>query len=177
MALGSVSVSSACAARQRRAGSVSSNSALNCARAQPARMTSASARAPQRRESASIRMDLPAPVSPENTVNPVSNSISNAVTITKSLIDRRRSMSVQIGTTRPARRMFMPAQFVAQGGVMTMAGRMQKGHGITRAAYFHHIFQLKLSQRLGIEIHVHFAPVDDLDRNPRMIWQDDRAVR
>src|SRR5260363_324619 len=85
-------------------------------------------------------------------------------------------MSVQIGTTRPARRMFMPAQFVAQGGVMTMAGRMQKGHGITRAAYFHHIFQLKLSQRLGIEIHVHFAPVDDLDRNPRMIWQDDRAV-
>src|SRR5260363_393783 len=86
-------------------------------------------------------------------------------------------MSVQIGTTRPARRMFMPAQFVAQGGVMTMAGRMQKGHGITRAAYFHHIFQLKLSQRLGIEIHVHFAPVDDLDRNPRMIWQDERAVR
>src|SRR5260363_69405 len=86
-------------------------------------------------------------------------------------------MSVQIGTTRPARRMFMPAQFVAQGGVMTMAGRMQKGHGITRAAYFHHIFQLKLSQRLGIEIHVNFAPVDDLDRNPRMIWQDDRAVR
>src|SRR5260364_397326 len=58
-------------------------------------------------------------------------------------------MSVQIGTTRPARRMFMPAQFVAQGGVMTMAGRMQKGHGITRAAYFHHIFQLKLSQRSG----------------------------
>ena len=71
---------------------VPTNSALMSALVAPSRTTLASARPPSASVSASIRMDLPAPVSPVNTVKPADRSSSIASTITKSRMARVRSM-------------------------------------------------------------------------------------
>ena len=64
--------------------SANSNSALISARSQPFRTSLASLRSPSTSESASIRMDFPAPVSPVSTVKPGTNSRSIRSTMTKS---------------------------------------------------------------------------------------------
>ena len=67
----------------RRPGAAS-NSALTSVRAAPSRITPVSARAPVTSCNASIRMDLPAPVSPVSTVKPDCRSSSSSLTMTKS---------------------------------------------------------------------------------------------
>ena len=61
-----------------------SNSALTSVRAAPSRTAPTSALAPSVSCSASIKMDLPAPVSPVSAVKPLLRSKSSACTITKS---------------------------------------------------------------------------------------------
>ena len=63
---------------------VLSNSADTSVRLAPSRITPVSARAPVTSCSASIKIDLPAPVSPVNTVKLSCRSSSNSLTITKS---------------------------------------------------------------------------------------------
>ena len=73
---------------------VAENSAVISARVAPSRTTLASARPPSASVSASINMDLPAPVSPVNTEKPEASSSSIASTITKSRMAKVRSMRV-----------------------------------------------------------------------------------
>ena len=72
-----------------------SNSAQMSVRGLPSRTTPASERAPRASCKASIRMDLPAPVSPVNTVKPGWSSSSSVWTITKSRNVIRRSAMVR----------------------------------------------------------------------------------
>ena len=76
--------------------SVDSNSALTSVRAAPSRITPGSARAPVTNCNASIRIDLPAPVSPVNTVKPLARSSSSSLTITKSRRTMRFSDTVRL---------------------------------------------------------------------------------
>ena len=64
--------------------SVTSNSAVTSKRFAPSRTKPASARAPNTSCTASIKIDLPAPVSPVNTVKPLAKPKSNSRTMTKS---------------------------------------------------------------------------------------------
>jgi hypothetical protein len=57
------------------------------------RVTSPSLREPSANESASMRIDLPAPVSPVSVVKPLENSKSSASTIIKSRMERACSMN------------------------------------------------------------------------------------
>jgi hypothetical protein len=68
-----------------------SNSAAISAREAPSRTTSTSPREPKASCSASIRIDLPAPVSPVSTEKPAPNSTSSSGTMTKSRNDKRLS--------------------------------------------------------------------------------------
>ena len=61
-----------------------SNSALTSVRFAPSRTQAVSARAPSASCSASIKIDLPAPVSPVSTVKPLLKSSSSSRTMTKS---------------------------------------------------------------------------------------------
>ena len=61
-----------------------SNSAVTSKRLAPSRTKPASARAPNTSCTASIKIDLPAPVSPVNTVKPLAKPKSNSRTMTKS---------------------------------------------------------------------------------------------
>src|SRR5690606_39185671 len=115
------------------------------ARAAPSRTTEASARSPSVRARASTRMDLPAPVSPENTVKPGPKSISAVSTITKSRMCRVRSMyrrkrrvselvsasglvETFVGIT--PRRHAVPVQFLAQRGVVAVAYGVQNADAV-----------------------------------------------
>ncbi|CFV93998.1 Uncharacterised protein [Bordetella pertussis] len=70
------------------------------ARAAPSRSIEASPRSPSVRASASIRIDLPAPVSPEKTVKPSPKWSSVCSTMTKSRIWRVRNMADATGYSR-----------------------------------------------------------------------------
>ena len=89
------SLSKACSLNQfcNEASSSPVNSATISARAAPSRTTLASARPPNASVSASIKIDLPAPVSPVKTVKPDDKSSSTKSTITKSRIASARSIS------------------------------------------------------------------------------------
>ena len=69
---------------QDKTSGVTSNSALISARVAPSRITPDSAREPSTSCTASIKIDLPAPVSPVSAVKPEDKSKSSARTITKS---------------------------------------------------------------------------------------------
>ena len=75
--------------------------ALISQRCAPSRTMAASARAPSASCRASIKMDLPAPVSPVSTVKPLLRSSSSAWTITKSrrkiLFRLMKQCSLQVG--------------------------------------------------------------------------------
>src|SRR3990167_1165996 len=73
---------------------VISNSAEISARGLPSRMTPLSARSPKSSPKASIRIDLPAPVSPVRTVMPRSNSSSSSSMTAKS---RMFSRLIKVG--------------------------------------------------------------------------------
>ena len=81
----SLSSSSSCSASHARAAGASSRMkrAEMSARSAPSRTAAASARSPRIRLSASTRIDLPAPVSPDSTVMPASNSTSSLSMIAK----------------------------------------------------------------------------------------------
>src|SRR5947207_14802176 len=66
------------------------------ASASPVRTRSADERAPRSRPTASTRMDLPAPVSPVNTLNPGSNSTSTASITARLRMRRKRSMHAEL---------------------------------------------------------------------------------
>ena len=89
----SVSLSSSPAASSHAlARAVIENSAVTSVRSAPSRMTPVSLRPPKTNCRASIRMDLPAPVSPVRQVSPVLASIVRVGTMTKSLSDKSVSM-------------------------------------------------------------------------------------
>src|ERR1700751_5195967 len=66
------------------------------ARASPVRTRSDDARAPRSRPTASTRIDLPAPVSPVSTLNPVSNSTSTASITARLRMRRKRSIRAEL---------------------------------------------------------------------------------
>ena len=83
---------------QSRSAAGPLNSAATSARVAPSRTASAWVRSPSTNCSASMRMDLPAPVSPVSTVKPPANSSSSRSTMTKSRIDSASSIG---GQARP----------------------------------------------------------------------------
>ena len=94
----SVATSKPAASSQPCRAGVASNSAQTSQRSAPSRTTAESARAPKASCSASIKMDLPAPVSPVRTVKPLARSIASSRTITKS----RRVMCVSATVYAPS---------------------------------------------------------------------------
>ena len=101
---GSALAKPALSSQPMSAGGVS-NSALTSARAAPSRTTPASPLAPSASCSASIKIDLPAPVSPVSTEKPAWKSSSSAGTITKSRKASRRSTSELQGRARTTQRL------------------------------------------------------------------------
>ena len=102
--------------------------ALISQRCAPSRTMAASARAPRASCSASIRIDLPAPVSPVSTVKPRARSSSSARTITKS----RRKMLFRLMTQCSLQFQsrsgyaFVPVQLFAQGVKVAPADGVQE---------------------------------------------------
>ena len=81
-----------CSSSQGVSAGETSNSAAISQRVAPSRTTPLSARAPKANCRASIRMDLPAPVSPVNTEKPLPKSRSRDCTMTKS----RKTMRLRL---------------------------------------------------------------------------------
>src|SRR5207247_369137 len=85
----------------RRTAASASNSPATVRRAAPSRTSSTDPRPPARSDSASTRIDLPAPVSPVMTVSPASSSISRSSTMARFLTVSRRSMTgLSVGFAR-----------------------------------------------------------------------------
>ena len=91
--------------RIRSTAASGSNSPLTESRSAPFRTSSTDPRPPASNESASTRMDLPAPVSPVMTVSPGSSSISRSSTIARFFTASRRNIAgdyLRPATARPA---------------------------------------------------------------------------
>src|SRR5699024_3519691 len=97
--------------------------ALRSARLAPGLTMVDSPRAPNNKDSASTKMDLPAPVSPENTVKPAEKSRARLSTITKSRICRLCSIGLIgfVGGLWHA----IPVQLTSQGRKKAIAGWVQ----------------------------------------------------
>src|SRR5690606_34933244 len=100
----------------------------------PLRNSPVSPRAPSTSDRASMRIDLPAPVSPENTVKPGAKLISASSTITKSRTCSRRSMAFSFGLGAGLGHV-VPVQLAAQGGEVAVAGGVDEPHAVVGAAH------------------------------------------
>ena len=123
----------ACSSHSSKTGALS-NSALISQRCAPSRTTPASARAPSASCSASIKMDLPAPVSPVSTVKPSHRSRSRACTMTKS----RRDMLLRLIAHAPGGdscNAFVPMELFTQRIKVAPALGMKKTHLVLGPPY------------------------------------------
>src|SRR5918999_3502425 len=141
-----------------------SNSAASSARSAPSRTTAPSARPPTRISIASTRMDLPAPVSPVSTEKPRSSSRLALSTITKLRISSARSMLFAVLVQDLA-----PAQLLAQGGEVAVAGRMHEAHRVGRALEHQAIALGHVGERETVEVRARV-------RRPEKLDLDDAAV-
>src|SRR3546814_881594 len=124
-------------------------------------------------------MDVPAPVSPENTVKPGSNWISAWSTMTKSRICRVRSMWLLVLVRRPGH--VVPVQLSAQGREKAVTHWMDEAHGVWRAAHVDAVAGLAVGPGLHVEVHAgaRFHPAQGGDRHGQgtAVGDDDRPVR
>ncbi len=119
--------------------------------AQPLRTTAASARSPRASDSASTRIDLPAPVSPVSAPKP-------AAKLEFEPIDDDEIADEQAAQHRCASPsacgVLAPVQLLAQHGEVAVAGRMQQGHVLRRARHAHAGRRRWTSKRiLAVEVH------------------------
>src|SRR5882672_10616961 len=141
-------------------------SAVTSARSAPERTCSLPARSPSAKDSASIRMDFPAPVSPVSAVKPGRNSRSSRSTIAKSRIDRLSS----IAPLEP----FAPVQFLAQHREIAIARRMHELDRVLGAADEDPVAFLQVALQLAVEVEPRVAGALQGDLDRRAVADHDR---
>src|SRR5215470_16004992 len=121
--------------------SSTANSAAISARSAPGRSWRVSKRSPRSSDSASSKIDFPAPVSPVSTVKPAPNSASRDSTTAKLRIDSRRSMNRQpwrlLSAGAQSLRRLAPVQLATQHGEVIVILGMQQPHAMLGAADDH----------------------------------------
>jgi hypothetical protein len=143
----------------------------------PSRTTSASPRSPRASSSASIRIDLPAPVSP------VSDREARREFEVERVDDDEVADRQGDQHSRSLRRaprvagITLQCSFLSQRREEVVADRMQQRHGMHAAPHPHDVAGRQWSIGLHVEMRTGVAHVGDLDLDDDVVGEHDRPVR
>src|SRR3990172_609195 len=159
---GSAAIPSASSSSTARDPGPTSNAASTAASSAPDRKISSLPRAPSTSCRASIRMDLPAPVSPVSTFRPgTKRTVSSSITATFLIVSSRSILAVGAAGLSLA-----PLELRAEQIEVVQLGRLDEGDAARRALDGDHVAVSQVHAHLPVNGQVDVLPLralDDLD--------------